>query len=139
LGVILGLLIPAGYALLLFAGLPDRTRRSRILLSGAILATAAASVPLRWTTTGVDFATAILGILACILAVAACVRASRSKPRVRFLGWMLLTTMALHSMMVLVFRFQHDSDSIGYFLLVVAAGGITFAVAALRLKMGKRP
>ncbi|WP_164205527.1 CHAT domain-containing protein [[Micrococcus luteus] ATCC 49442] len=147
LGLFLGLIVPAGYALVLLSGLPGGSRWSRITLSGAVLAAAAAGATVEYTAVqrsdGSSSSTsyagdlAILSFVACLLAVTAGIISIRSKSLHRFLDWVLLAPLALMPFSELFFG--GTLVPWGDFLLLVAAAGMTFIVAALRLKNRKKP
>lgn len=138
LQVLLGLIVPTGYMLLLLAGLPDRSRWSRPFLGGAVLVLAAGGLTMEFTSTGSSTTISYggwgpLSLLAGILAIMAGISASRTKPRPGFLGWVALAPVVLLPVEPLTYV-------PGFLLLPLsAAAGITFVVAALRLKMGKKP
>lgn len=77
----------------------------------------------------------LLGLAADLLGVAAGIMAIRSSLLPRLAGWVLMVSFALHPLLWLTF--DGIAGCVGSLLL--AAAGITFVVAALRLKIGAKP
>jgi hypothetical protein len=125
------ILAPAGYLLLLLAGLPDRTERGRVTLAvaagaGALLGVVGVESDLLWAATAATLFQALFGAWAGILAI-------RAANTPALAGWLLLVCLATLPLMWLP---GDDLSARALVLTVqnatVAAGGLIFLGLALR-------
>ncbi|KIS25543.1 hypothetical protein TV39_21165 [Arthrobacter sp. SPG23] len=131
--LVYGLLAPAGYLLLLLAGLPDRTETGRVTLAiatgaGALLGLVGLEQELLWAATAATLVQALFGGWAAV-------RAIRAPDTPALAGWLLLICLVTLPLMwipgddlsarALVLTVQNST---------VAASGLVFLGLALRRK-----
>jgi hypothetical protein len=131
--LVYGLLAPAGYLLLLLAGLPDRTETGRVTLAiatgaGALLGLVGLEQDLLWAATAATVAQALFGGWAGI-------RAIRAPGTPALVGWLLLVCMVTLPLMWI----PGDDLSARAMVLTaqnaaVAASGLVFLGLALKRK-----
>lgn len=130
--LVYGLLAPAGYLLLLLAGLPERTERGRVALSvaigaGAMMGAVGFESDVAWAIISCIIIQAIFGSWAAVLAI-------RSPNMPTLAGWLLLACLAT---LPLIFLLGNDETSARAALVLqtatVAVSGLIFLGLALRL------
>lgn len=129
--LVYALLAPAGYLLLLLAGLPDRTERGRVTLAmaagaGALLGVVGVETDFLWAATAATIFQALFGAWAGILAI-------RAPNTPALAGWLLLVCLATLPLMWLP---GEDLSARAVVLTVqnatVAASGLIFLGLALK-------
>lgn len=139
LHLVSGLVMPAGYALLLAAGMPDRTSAGRWILGWAIASVALTGWFIDIESDPLTVAAIVFSVMAGLLGFWAGIRAIRALPEQRLTGWVLLVPLTLQPMIWVSSEvsfsapiFVKDGTAAVMHFVIVALAGLLFIVMARR-------